>query len=174
MKVMISYPPLPSEKGVPLISQNRQYQWFNRPTFIYPVVPAYAASLLKQSGYDVVWGDGVAEQMTREAFEKFFLKEAPDLIAIEVKTPVVKQYWKWISRLKELRPQCTCVLMGDHITALPEEAFGQCPVDYCVTGGDFDFALKNLCDHLSQKTPLEPGVYWRRDDGAGTGSGGKW
>lgn len=171
MKVMISYPPLPSEKGVPLISQNRQYQWFNRPTFIYPVVPAYAATLLKTSGYDVVWADGVAEQMTREAFEALFLKEAPDMIAIEVKTPVVKQYWQWITRLKDLRPKTVCVLMGDHITALPEEAFAHCPVDYTITGGDFDFALKNLADHLSKKIALEPGVYWRRDDGVVMNSG---
>ena len=48
MKVMIAYPPIPSDKGVPLISQNRQFQWFNSPTFIYPVVPAYAATLRQE------------------------------------------------------------------------------------------------------------------------------
>ena len=39
MKIAISHPPLPSEKGVALLSQNRQFQWFNNPTFIYPMVP---------------------------------------------------------------------------------------------------------------------------------------
>src|ERR1041385_404416 len=94
MKIMISYPPIPSEKGVPLISQNRQFQWFNRPTFIYPVVPAYAATLLKDRGYDVVWGDGVARQMKTDEFKLFFDRENPDLIAIEAKTPVIKFYWE--------------------------------------------------------------------------------
>ena len=46
MKVAICYPPLVSEKGVPLLSQNRQFQWFSRPTYIFPVVPATAATML--------------------------------------------------------------------------------------------------------------------------------
>ena len=32
MKVMIGYPPLPADKGIPLLSQNRQFQWFSKPT----------------------------------------------------------------------------------------------------------------------------------------------
>ncbi len=64
MKISISYPPLHSEKGVPLLSQNRQFQYFQSPTYIYPVVPAYAATLLENAGYDVVWDDGIAEEKT--------------------------------------------------------------------------------------------------------------
>ena len=51
MKIAIAYPPISSPKGVPLLSQNRQFQWFNRPTFIYPVVPAYAATMAKAAGH---------------------------------------------------------------------------------------------------------------------------
>ena len=46
LKISISYPPLESDKGIPLLSQNRQFQWFSEPTYIYPMVPAYAATLL--------------------------------------------------------------------------------------------------------------------------------
>ena len=94
MKVMIAYPPIPSEKGVPLLAQNRQFQYFNNPTYIYPMLPAYAASLLKSKGYDVIWSDGIAEELTVDQFKEFFLKEKPDLIAIESKTPTIKQFWK--------------------------------------------------------------------------------
>lgn len=62
MKIALSYPPLESTKGVPLLSQNRQFQWFCEPTYIYPMVPAYAATLLKVHGYDVIWDDGIAEK----------------------------------------------------------------------------------------------------------------
>jgi anaerobic magnesium-protoporphyrin IX monomethyl ester cyclase len=162
-KVMIAYPPLPDEKGVPLISQNRQFQWFNKPTFIYPCVPAYAASLLKQKGYEVFWEDGVAQQDSVEEFDSRFSTIAPDLVAIEVKTPIVKRYWRYIDKLKAMHPNTTFVLMGDHITALPEESLRNCRVDYCITGGDFDFALLNLCNHLTRGDQLEPGVYFWRD-----------
>ena len=60
-KVVIGYPPIEQEKGVPLLSQNRQFQYFNSPTYIYPMVPAYAATVAKKAGYKVRWMDGIAE-----------------------------------------------------------------------------------------------------------------
>ena len=68
MRIAICYPPLPSEKGVPLLSQNRQFQWFSRPTYIFPVVPATAATMLKKAGHDVLFLDGIAAELTDEAF----------------------------------------------------------------------------------------------------------
>jgi len=62
MKVSISYPPLESPKGVALLAQNRQFQWFNNPTYIYPMVPAYAATLLKSKGFEVIWDDGTLQE----------------------------------------------------------------------------------------------------------------
>lgn len=160
---MIAYPPLPDERGVPLISQNRQFQWFNKPTFIYPCVPAYAATLLRQAGHEVFWEDGVAQQDSVETFDRNFQAIAPDLIAIEVKTPVVKRIWKYIDKLKSLHPQTKFVLVGDHITALPHESLQNSLVDFCLTGGDFDFALLNLAEHLENGKNLEPGVFFWRD-----------
>ena len=70
MKISISYPPLESDKGTPCLGQNRQFQWFNSPTYIYPMVPAYAASLLKEKGYDVIWDDAIAEKLNYEEWKK--------------------------------------------------------------------------------------------------------
>jgi anaerobic magnesium-protoporphyrin IX monomethyl ester cyclase len=166
MKIWIGYPPLPDPKGVPLISQNRQFQWFNDPTFIYPVIPTMAATVLKQAGHDVLWEDGVAQRDSVEAYEKRFVDAVPEVVAFEVKTPVVKRVWKVIDRMKSLRPETKFVLMGDHITAMPEESLIECNVDYCLTGGDFDFSLLNLINHLDRGEQLEPGVYFWRDAAA--------
>jgi len=65
MKVAICYPPFITNKGIPQISQNRQFQWTTSGPvayFIYPVVPASAASLLKINGFEVYWLDGLAEK----------------------------------------------------------------------------------------------------------------
>jgi len=164
MRVCITYPPLESDKGVPLLSQNRQFQWFNNPTFIYPVVPATAATLLKSKGYDVLWLDGIAEGMTINEWWQYLESEKPDIVAIETKTPVVKMHWRIIRQLKEKFPEIKVVIMGDHVTALPEETLKACPVDYVLTGGDYDFLLLNLVDFLSNKTKkLEPGFYFWKD-----------
>ena len=165
MKVMITYPPLPQDKGIPQLSQNRQFQWFNNPTFIYPVVPAYAATLLKENGFNVVWKDAIAERMSYSEFAKFFKKEAPDLVAIETKTPVIRKHWGIISDLKSLNTTSRFVLMGDHVTALPEESLRECPsLDFVLTGGDYDFSLLKLTNHLREGTDLPKGIWFREND----------
>ncbi|MBI5148128.1 radical SAM protein [Candidatus Pacearchaeota archaeon] len=162
MKVMIAYPPIESEKGIPLLSQNRQFQFFNNPTYIFPVVPASAATLLKNKEYDVIWKDGIAENISSQEFYSFFEKEKPDLIAIETKTPVIKQQWAIVDKLKKISPQTKIVLMGDHVTALPEESLKNCKTDFILCGGDYDFMLLDLCEALSKKRKIPRGFWYRK------------
>ncbi len=161
MKIAFASPPLPSEKGVPLLSQNRQFQWFSRATYIFPVVPATAATMLKKAGHDVFWLDGIAEEWTPEEFERQLSACSPDLVVVETKTPVVKRHWKWIA---EHRAGYKTVLVGDHVTALPDETMSACPVDYVLTGGDWDFLVKNLVEANFDPAKFEPGI-WYRDGG---------
>ena len=100
MRLAICYPPIPSDKGTPLLSQNRQFQWFHRQTAIYPVVPASAATLLRAHGHDVLWLDGIARGLTPEAFWRELETWGPDAVFVETKTPVVKFHWAWIRELK--------------------------------------------------------------------------
>lgn len=175
MKVSISFPPLESEKGTPLLSQNRQFQWFNSPTYIYPMIPASAATLLKQNGFEVFWDDGIAEELTYQQWLERIIKEQPDVIVIETKTPVVKRHWKIVDELKKEslkiknasfrseKGKLKIVLMGDHVTALPEESMKSCQVDFVIQGGDYDFILLNIANYLNGKEDLKGGVWYRRD-----------
>ncbi|NTU66713.1 MAG: radical SAM protein [Candidatus Moranbacteria bacterium] len=171
MKISISYPPLVSKKGVACLGQNRQFQWFNIPTYIYPVIPAYAATLLEKNGYEVMWDDAIAEELSYADWKKRILDEKPDLIAIETKTPTVKMHWKIIDELKAELPQAKIVIMGDHVTARPEETLENSKADFVLTGGDFDFMLLNLANHLSKSDPLEGGFHFRDANGAIADSG---
>lgn len=165
MKIAISYPPFETTKGTPLLTQNRQFQWFNNPTYIYPVVPAYAATLLKDNGYEVMWDDGIAENKTYEKWLKDLQRESPDLITLETKTPVVKKHWMIINELKATLPDAKIVLIGDHATALPQESMENCKTDFILTGGDYDFLLLNLAGFLNGKNKLEPGIWYRENGG---------
>lgn len=163
MKIAISYPPLENNKGVPLLSQNRQFQWFCEPTYVYPIVPAYALTLLSKSGYDVLWDDGIAEEKSYDKWLDDLAGEEPDLVAIETKTPVVKKHWKIIDDLKERIPKAKVILMGDHVTALPLESFENSKVDFVITGGDYDFMLLSLAKWLEGKSNPDPGIYYKED-----------
>lgn len=162
MKVVIAYPPIDNIKGTPLLSQNRQYQVSPFSYFIYPIVPAYAATLLKQKGYEVYWLDGLAEKMTYEEWLEKVKEIQPDLIAIETKTPVIKYHWKIIHDTKYMIQNTKFVLMGDHVTAMPEESMKNCPVDFVITGGDYDFGLLSIVNHLSKGEKLEAGIWYRK------------
>lgn len=167
MKVCITYPPLENLKGIPLLSQNRQFQWFNSPTFIYPVIPAQAATLLKSEGHEVHWLDGIAERITYQDWKERMVQIQPEVLVMEVKTPVIKRFWKIAGEMKKSLPNTKIVLMGDHVTAFPEETFKNCPVDYILTGGDYDFLLKSLVENLTGKNKeLETGIYYREKDGS--------
>ena len=162
MKVFISYPPLEDARGIPLLSQNRQFQWFNNPTYIYPMVPAYAATMLKEDGFEVIWDDAIAESKSYKDWFLNLIKEEPDLIAIETKTPVIKRHWQIIDELKNSSPGTKIVLLGDHVTAMPEESLGASQADFLLTGGDYDFLLLNLCRYLNGSAEsLEPGIWYR-------------
>jgi radical SAM superfamily enzyme YgiQ (UPF0313 family) len=163
MKIAIAYPPIPSGKGVPLISQNRQFQWFHTPTYIYPVVPSCAATMAKKAGHDVYWLDGIAEEWSALEFSRRAAEIAPDLMVIEAKTPIINAYWAAIDKLKLALPRTKFVLVGDHVTALPAESFGKCNVDFVLTGGDHDFLLINLLAHITSGKALEPGIWYRKD-----------
>ncbi len=164
MKIIIAYPPLNRLKGCPTLGQNRQFQYFKEPTYIYPVVPAQAATLLDQAGHEVVWLDCIAEGISHDDFLGILKRERPDIIAFETKTPVIKQHWKIINEIKLLlRRYPKIVLFGDHVTALPLESFQNSEVDFVLTGGDYDFLLLSLCNYLSSKSPLEPGIYYREN-----------
>ena len=176
MRVAICYPPLPSEKGVPLLSQNRQFQWFSRPTYIFPVVPGTAATMLKAAGHEVLWLDGIAEELSPETFDRRLSEFRPDYVVVETKTPVVKRHWKWIADQKRMGnggrstegkenlSSVIChlsspkyILVGDHVTAMPGESMEKCPVDFILTGGDWDFLLMNVVEAGDDASRYEPG-----------------
>ncbi len=169
MKVAITYPPLENKKGIPLLGQNRQFQWFNNPTYIYPMVPAYAATMLHDAGFDTVWNDAISEGWTYRQYLAYYRQEKFDLVMIESKTPVIKMHWNIIRELKDIYPDTIIVLVGDHVTAFPQESMENCPVDYVLTGGNYDFLLKNLCTNLRDHNgicdtdSLDKGIYYRKE-----------
>jgi anaerobic magnesium-protoporphyrin IX monomethyl ester cyclase len=179
MRIVIGFPPFESSKGTPLLSQNRQYQVFSsrksegqgvtkllsnfvgdNATVIFPLLPAYAATLLHQKGHDVMWLDGIAEGLSWDEYCARLDDFNPQLMFFETKTPSARQVYECIADLKHRFPNTKMVLAGDHITAFPEEPFLYCPVDFTFRGGQFDFALLNVVQFLEGREDLSPGVFW--------------
>lgn len=159
--ISISYPPLENSKGIPFLAQNRQFQWTNTGNVILPVIPAYGATALKKLGYKIYWDDAIAEKISYKKWFNRLVKRRPNIIFLESKTPVIKKHWLIINEIKRKLPKSKIVLMGDHLTALPIESFNNSKVDYVITGGDYDFMMLNLTDHIKNGIKLEAGFYFR-------------
>jgi len=163
MKVAICYTPLASARGKPLLSQNRQFQWYSGllPYAVYPVVMAAAATLMQKKGHEVFWMDYIAENKSYEEFVKDFVKLKLDLAVFESKTPVIKKHWKIINDLKKAgasrrAPTKTkFVLCGDHVSALPSESYKNSKVDKVLIGGDYDILLDKLVMGRHTGLPLQ-------------------
>ena len=149
MRVAIAYPPLKSEKGVALLTQNRQFQWFSRPTYIFPVVPATAATMLKNAGHEVLFLDGIAAELSPEEFDARLAAFRPDYVVVETKTPVVKRHWSWIAA-----HDYKVIMVGDHVTALSQESIEKPGVWAIIPGGDWDYGLVDFLNGDQHK-----GVY---------------
>ncbi len=160
-KVLIGYPPADLSKGIAQLGQNRQFQYFHNPTFLYPVVPATAATMLKVKGYNVIWKDAIAEGLTEQQYFEYLNKEKPDLIAVDSKAPTIKIYWNFINKAKKLFPNMKIVLMGDHVSAFPEESIKNSKVDYVLVGGHYDFALLELCDAITNNEKIPKGFWYK-------------
>jgi radical SAM superfamily enzyme YgiQ (UPF0313 family) len=127
------------------------------------MVPASAATLAQHHGHEVIWDDAIAEQKNYQSWLREVERLAPDLIAIETKTPTIKWYWQVISDIKKVSPETKTALYGDHVTAYPVESLQNSLVDYVITGGDFDFTIASLADYLEGRGKLEPGVWFREN-----------
>ena len=117
--------------------------------------------MLKEAGHDVLFLDGIAGELTETEFERRLAAFKPDYVVLETKTPVVKRHWKWIADHRD--SGFRTVLVGDHVTALPGESMANCPVDFILTGGDWDFLLKNLVGSEGDVSRFESGIWYREN-----------
>lgn len=161
MKVAIVYPPFTKKGCYPLLTQNRQFR-FSRSlkVKIYPMIPAVAATLLKENGFEVLYLDGINERLSMGQFMKRLYDFSPSLVMLETKAPIVKEHWKFIDKVKEEK-DVKFVLVGDHVSFFPRESLRNSRVDYCLTGGDYDLGLLKLARHIDGQGEPPKGTYYR-------------
>ena len=164
MKVLVGFPPIQTPLGTPLLSQNRQFQYFNKPTFLYPVVLGTGATIVKEAGHDIIWEDAIAQFMNWEEYDEMLEREKPEIFLFETKAPVVKKHWEGIKHMKAKFPEMKIVICGDHVSYLPGETLEKSPVDYVINGGYYDFAFMELIDWLNNGEVGDvPNGIWHRD-----------
>ena len=157
MKITISYPPIVNDLGQKaMVSQNRNVQYFKKPTYLLPVVQAQAATKLKENGFNIIWDDGNAELKTFEKWYIDLIDQKPDLIFMEGTTPVMNFLWDLSKKIKRDLPNCILMIGGYHAMRQPQETLLKSKFDIVIKSTNLDFVLLELCKELkSQKLKYE-------------------
>lgn len=149
MKVAISYPPIINSRGQKaMVSQNRNVQFFKKPTYLLPVIHAQAATWLRDLGFDVLWDDGNAQLKTFEKWKADLISWNPDVVVFEGTTPVMKFYWKLTNELKASLPNTIFVMTGFHSMRRPDETILESSTDIVLRSNHIDFVLVRLLDYI--------------------------
>jgi radical SAM superfamily enzyme YgiQ (UPF0313 family) len=149
MRIAISYPPIINDHGQKaMVSQNRNVQFFKKPTYLLPVIHAQAATSVRDIGHSVLWDDGNAQLKSYEEWLNDLVAWNPDVIVFESTTPVMKFYWETSRQIKALIPSTTIVMTGYHSMRKPDETLEESPIDVVLRSNNVDFVLKRLVEHM--------------------------
>ena len=155
MKISISYPPILNEQGQKaMVSQNRNVQFFKKPTYLLPVVQAQAATKLRKNGFNVIWDDGNADLKSYEKWFSDIIKEKPDIIFFEGTTPVMHFLWQLSKNIKKELPNSILLIGGYHAMRQPQETLLQSEFDIVIKSTNVDFVLLEICKELKSKNLL--------------------
>jgi anaerobic magnesium-protoporphyrin IX monomethyl ester cyclase len=135
-------------------------------TLYFPMWLAYATGVLEHSGFEVDFMDAPAEGDT---FDKVLLRARgfdPKLIVVDTSTPSIFNDVEIAGRLKDNLPKAFVILVGTHVSALPEDTL---KIDKRVDGvarQEYDYTLRELAFALKNGNDVKDvaGISYRQGD----------
>ena len=104
----------------------------------YPLWLAYATGVLEQDGFAVRLVDAPASGLGLSAVRSLAEEHHPRLVGIDTSTPSIHNDVEVAAAIKLRLPEAFILLVGPHVTALPEETLGMDPAVDAVARGEYD------------------------------------
>jgi len=123
-------------------------------TVYYPYFLAYAAGWAQKNGFIVDLFDFVAEELTFAEAIKKVKQFQPGLIVIETSTASIYSDIKFVRQIKRKLPMSFILLVGTHVSALPEWTLEQAKEIDGVVVGEYDQTVVDLANFLSLRGPI--------------------
>ncbi|MFC2157504.1 B12-binding domain-containing radical SAM protein [Acidobacteriota bacterium] len=135
-------------------------------TIYYPVWLAYATGVLEQAGFNVRLVDAPAEGLEIKKILQTIRGFSPKLIVLDTSTASVYSDVQTANDLKANFPKAFIILVGTHVSALPEETLRLSRNIDAVARREYDYTLRDLAGVLQGRGPLssvEGLSYWQGD-----------
>ncbi|MBN1234275.1 MAG: radical SAM protein [Candidatus Coatesbacteria bacterium] len=120
----------------------------------FPHFLAESASILENSGFDVLLVDGVAEGMSREDFLGKISSFNPELIVFEVSTPSIQYDLEIAKTAKEHVPDAKTVFCGAHTPMFKPDFLKENEIVDFVMVGEYEQTIKELAISLKEEKTL--------------------
>jgi len=162
MKILMLNPPF-----LPKFSRNSRSPAVTKGgTIYYPIWLAYATGVLEKERHDVKLVDAPAQKLTLEDVIKIAIEFDPQMVVVDTSTPSIYNDVKVASRLKSAT-NAFVVLVGTHVSALPEETLKLDENTDAVTTHEYDYTLPELARCIEHKKSLAnvKGIAFRTNDG---------
>ena len=116
---------------------------------------AYCCGVLEEKGYDVTFTDAPARGFGLNDILRHGQEMQPDMIVMDTSTPSIENDLQASDRLKKLLPQSFIVLVGTHVSALPEETLLKSDSIDAVTRREYDFTILDLAALLKENPIIQ-------------------
>jgi len=132
-------------------------------TLYYPMWLAYAAGILEKEGFEVKLIDAPAKGYNIEDIKNELKAFTPRLVVIDTSTPSIKNDVEVLEKIKQIDKNVFKLLVGRHVSALPEETMAMSKDIDGIAIGEYDYIVRDLAIALKNKTDLSEvkGLLWR-------------
>jgi radical SAM superfamily enzyme YgiQ (UPF0313 family) len=126
---------------------------------------AYATGVLEDNGFTVKLIDAPARGYDLEYIKKECENFAPGLVVIDTSTPSIKNDVSVAEQIKEIGKDIFVLLVGRHVSALPEQTMAMSTSIDAVAVGEYDYIVRDLAIAIKDNNPLSNvwGLVWRKN-----------
>lgn len=167
MKVCFVNPPFKSEYGK-FSRESRSPSIGHSGVLYYPLWLIYAACVAEKNGFEVVFIDAPAKQLSFEETIKRVKKEAADakLFVFDTSTPSIYNDVAFAGEIKELFPSAFMMLVGTHPSATPDETMAISNRVDGLARHEYDYIVRDTATAIRDGRKLSEvdGLTWRNGE----------
>ncbi len=170
MKVFFVNPPFKGEYGK-FSREQRSPAITKSGCFYYPLWLIYAAARLeRRAEFEVEFIDAPAKQMDKAGCMARILASGAGtkLFVVDSTTPSIYEDVAFAAGLKDAYPEALVILVGTHVSTLPEETLGLSDKIDAVARKEYDLIVEGLADALNRGQDWRgvKGLTYRDEDGS--------
>ena len=140
------------------------FRYFSRPqrspavtksgTIYYPIWLASCTGVLEEAGHEVTFTDAPARDHDLQFIIEMSAELNPDLIVVDTSTPSITNDLDVCRKIRKILPHTFIVLVGTHVSALPEETLLNCEAVDAVARKEYEITILDLATFLAGDSHL--------------------